>query len=130
MKTKKEIIAQLSKAHEATIAFDGQTDPEIVKTSRDGIVKHWEAQVAEYNEKHPAALIVVVVTDTTISAGTQTKFLPAYPRTGKLVVKSREYVVDGVHCAYVDILPQTYSESALHWGFQTKAGSTIIIQKD
>lgn len=128
-KTKKAIIEALKAADTATIAFKGLVGPDAVRAARDAIIKDWNAQAKVYNKKHPDADIAVVVGDTMISAGTQTQFLPAFPKTGALVVKSKEYVIADVHCAFVDILPLTFDESALNWGFQTKAGNTVIIPK-
>jgi len=128
-KTKKAIIELLGAADTATIAFKGMVDSEAVRAARDAIIKDWNAQAKAYNKKHPDADIIVTVTGPTISAGTRTQFLPQFPKTGPLVVKSKEYVIADVHCAFADILPLTFDESALHWGFQTKAGSTIIISK-
>lgn len=128
-KTKIAIIIALKAADTATIAFDGLVDPNAVQAARDAIIKDWNAQAKVYNKKHPDAAIVVVVTGFHVSAGTQHQTLPAFPKTGALVVKSKEYVIGDVHCAFADILPLTFDESALNWGFQTKAGNTVIIPK-
>jgi len=126
--TKKEIIAKLKTATTATIAFKGLVSVDAVNTQRMDLIDHCKAQVASYNEQHPGVNLEVLVRDNQVHAGASVLFLPAYPKTGTMVVKSKEYVVADVHCAIKDILVETYAESALHWGFQTKAGNTIIIE--
>ena len=119
----------MGKAHTATIAFGGLVDEAEVKQAQQDIIDSWEHKVASYNKQNPNKAVTLVIGEKLVAAGGKFQHLPPLPKTGKLIIKSKEYVVADVHCAYVDILPQTYSESALHWGFQTKAGSTIIIQK-
>lgn len=128
-KTKIAIIKLLKAADTATIAFKGLVDLDDVKEARQDIIKDWNVQAEAYDKKHPEAKIVIKVTDTTISAGTRTAFLPAFPKTGPLAVKSKEYVIGDTHCAFADILPATFDETDETWAFQTKAGNTIIISK-
>lgn len=127
--TKKEIIAKLKTAETATIAFKGLVSKAEVDARRTELIDHCKIQVASYNALHPDAGLEVLVKDDRVHAGASVLFLPAYPKTGAVIVKSREYVVAGVHCAIRDILVETFDESALHWGFQTVAGNTIIISK-
>ncbi|MCK5617059.1 hypothetical protein KAR91_85140 [Candidatus Pacearchaeota archaeon] len=128
MMTKKKIIEKLKAAETATIAFKGLASVDEVNAKRKQLIDNCKTQVTSYNSLHPDAKLEVVVKDNQVHAGASVLFLPSYPKTGPVVVKSREYVVDGVHCAIKDILVKTYAESALHWGFQTKADSTIIIE--
>lgn len=127
--TKIAIIKLLRAADVATIAFGGLMDPEAVRAARDSIIKDWNARVKQYNKDHPDADIIVVIGDTTISAGSKFKFLPTFPKTGPVRVRSKDFVIGNVHCDYVDILPQTFAETDATWAFQTKAGNTIIISK-
>ncbi len=128
MKTKKQIIEMLKAAATATIAFKGLVSRAEVDARRQELIDHLEAQVASYNILHPGVGLEVEVRDNQVHAGASVLFLPPYPKTGAVVVRSKEYIVAGVYCAIKDILTETYAESALHWGFQTVAGSTIIIE--
>lgn len=128
MMTKKEIIARLKTAETATIAFKGLVSVDEVDARRQELIDHCKIRVASYNALRPGGELEVVVKDNQVHAGASVLFLPAYPKTGAIVVKSREYVVAGIYCAIRDILVETFNESALHWGFQTRAGNTIIIE--
>ena len=127
--TKIAIIKLLRAADVATIAFGGLMNPEAVRAARDSIVKDWNTRVKQYIKDHPYPDIIVVVSDTTISAGSKFEFLPAFPKTGPVRVRSRDFIIGNVHCDYVDILPATFAETNATWAFQTKAGNTIIISK-
>lgn len=128
MKTKRQIIEMLKTAATATIAFKGLVSRAEVDARRQELIDGFKAQVASYNARHPGWGLEVLVKDNQVHAGASVMFLPMYPKTGAIVVGSKEYIVAGVYCAIRDILVETYAESALHWGFQTRAGSTIIIE--
>lgn len=129
MMTKKKIIEMLKAAGTATILFRGLASEAEVNAKRQELIDQFKAQVESYNVSHPDGKLEVVIKDNHIHAGGSVLFLPAYPKTGAIVVGSKEYIVAGIFCAIRDILVETFDESALHWGFQTVAGNTIIISK-
>lgn len=128
-KSKKAIIIALKAADTATIAFGGLVDPEAVEEARQDIIDQWKRRVDAYAESHPDAKVVLVIGDNLVSAGGKFKFLPAFPKTGKVVTRSKDYIIDDVYCDYADILPLTFAETAETWAFETKAGNTVIIPK-
>lgn len=128
--TKATIIKILKTSAKATICFNGLIDPAEVEKAREEMIQDWETRVAAYLKKHPDAPVQLVVSDKQISAGSQFAFLPAYPKTGAVVARSKDYIVADVFCDYADILADTFAETATTWAFQTKAGSVVIINKD
>lgn len=128
MKTKKQIIEMLKTAATATIAFKGRVSRAEVDARRQELIDGCKAQVAAYNAQHPGVGLEILVKDNKVHAGASVLFLPMYPKTGAIVVGSKEYIVAGIYCQIRDILVETFDESALHWGFQTRAGNTIIIE--
>jgi hypothetical protein len=127
--TKKQIIEKLRQAKVATLAFNGLVSTADVDKERDLIVKGWTVAVDQWNAENPNDTYTLEVDEKKVSAGPHFRFLPAYPKTGPVQVRSRDYIVAGVYCDQSAILPDTYAETDKTWAFQTKAGSCVLVAK-
>ena len=125
--TKKQIIEKLKNAQTATLAFKGLATKEEVDHQRDLLVKGWETAVETWNADNPDQQLQLEVNDKKVAAGSSFAFLPPYPKTGQVQVRSRDYIVADVYCAQSDIIPETYAETENTWAFQTKAGSCVLV---
>jgi len=125
--TKKQIIEKLRTAQTATLAFKGLATREEVNHQRDLLIKGWKTAVDTWNADNPDQPLQLEVDDKKVVAGSSVAFLPPYPKTGQVQVRSRDYIVAGVYCDQKDILPETYAETEQTWAFQTNAGSCILV---
>ena len=94
--TKKTIIETLRKYESATIAFNGLVNADQVRLARKTIVAHWQTNVDAFNNRFPATPVTLVVSDTQVCAGGKFQFLPRLPLSGKMGVRSSDYVIGGV----------------------------------
>ena len=131
MKMTKKNIIELLKCHSiATVGFNGLISRDMVDKARQEIITHWQEQIDEHKKQNPDAEINMIISDRQVSVGgSQFQFLPQYPRTGSLVVKSKEFMVDQVYCKIADILTDTFNQTTKSFGFKMKSGSTICVNK-
>ena len=125
--TKKQIIEKLRNARTATLAFKGLATKEEVDRQRALLIKGWETAVETWNADNPEQPLQLEVDDKKVAAGPHFRFLPVYPKTGPVQVRSHDYIVAGVYCDISAILPGTYAETENTWAFQTKAGSCVLV---
>ena len=125
--TKKQIIDKLRNAQTATLAFKGLSTREEVDHERSLVIKGWETAVETWNTENPEQPLQLEIDDKKVAAGPHFRFLPVYPKTGPVQVRSRDYIVAGVYCDISAILPETYAETDKTWAFQTKAGSCVLV---
>ncbi len=130
METKKSIIQKMRQYNKATIAFDGLATENAVNEARAKIVQAVNDQVANYLKLHPKDEINVIISDKQISINNgQFVFLPKYTITGKLQVRSKDYIVGECFCQFADIIPKTFDQTENTIAFQTKNGNTVIMAK-
>ena len=135
MKTKKQIVELLKTSNTATIAFKHLASIESVDKARKDIIDGYQQAIDKHNTDHPEELISLTVkTDDnkqsiSLSNG-QFCFLPTYPRTGDIVVRSKDYIIGGVYCDIKGILADTFADTADNYAFKTTADNTVIIPKN
>jgi len=129
MKTKKDIIEIMKQYDKATIAFSGLSTIVVVDKAKEIIIAHWNNAIKEYKTKFPDCEINLVVSDTMVVAGGKFQFLPNYPITGKLQIRSKDFIIGKCFCDFIDIIPKTYKQTEKTIAFQTKAGNTVLITK-
>ena len=130
METKKSIIYKMLQYSKATIAFNGLSTTTAVDEARQKLIDDVNTQVENYLKLHPEEEINVIISKKQIAiAGSQFVFLPKYPITGKLQIRSNDYIVGGVFCQFADILPKTFDQTENTMAFQTQAGNTVIFAK-
>lgn len=126
--TKSGIIRLLESSKKATIAFKGLVTKDQVRERRADMIREIILRVEEHNQLHPEHPEHVLIADGAITAGASTVFLPSYPRTGDVVVRSKDYTIDGVHCAFKDIVTESFISDGKEWQFMTTNGSVVSIE--
>jgi hypothetical protein len=127
--TKTSIIKLLKEAGTAKLCFHGLITRDQVFERRVEMIREVMLNVeAHNNEQRPDRQVDVVIKDGKLMAGAFTQFLPAYPRTGDVTVGSLGYTVDGVFCAFEDIVPDSFVCDGKSWQFMTKNGTIVAKQ--
>lgn len=128
--TKKSIIELLKTYRTATVAFNGLASIESVDTDKHRLIGHYTRETKRINTEHPGAGLVMTVTDDKIGLNNgQFVWLPKYPRFGPIVVKSKEFSIDGVYFKFVDIIADSYTETDKTVGFQLMSGNHVLLTK-
>ena len=121
---KKDIITKMKNHNQACISFKGLVSNQEVTNARQNFIDHCQKQVDSIN-----GASMTIKKDSLEFNNGQFFFLPKYPRQGSLIVRSKDYVIDSIFCDFKNILPESYTESDLTWGFKTKAGNIIMFSK-
>ncbi len=130
---KKMIIEALKQGKQGTIGFNGLLNVDAVSEERQKIFDQYSKEANRINAENPEAnLTIKIVSDGNkqkiVCSNGQTVLLPFMPRTGKIVVRSKDYTIDGVYCDFASILTDTFEQYSTYCKFNTKAGSTIQIE--
>jgi hypothetical protein len=133
--TKKQIIESLKTHEVGTIGFRGLITIESVDNARQESIDHVQKQLDDINANTPDG--EPTATMEVIKEGNKAKielnngqfiFLANYPITGKIEVRSKDYIIGGCFCDFAAILPDTFQAFGDNTkSFETKAGSTIVL---
>jgi len=138
-KTTKKQIIELLKTHEVgTIGFRGLITVESVDKARQESIDHVQKQLNDINantpDNEPTATMQVIKDGNKakiVLNNGQFIFLDNYPVTGKIEVRSKDYIIGGCFCNFAAVLPDTFETFGDNTcSFKTKAGSEVVLVRE